>query len=108
MDITYLDFFTSMCAPVLEDLTLGPPFSLITLPKLKALQLTYETLPVPISSDALTSLALTGGAEQWDLQRDDIHFPLETLSLRVTPGSHCRNCGTEARILRIWYRLDGS
>ena len=84
MDITYLDFFTSMCAPVLEDLTLGPPFSLITFPKLKALQLTYETLPVPISSDALTSLALTGGAEQWDLQRDDIHFPLETLSLRVT------------------------
>ena len=73
-----------MCAPVLEDLTLGPPFSLITLPKLKVLRLTYETLPVPISSDALTSLTLTGGAEQWDLQRDDIHFPLETLSLRVT------------------------
>ena len=82
MDITYLDFFTStVCAPVLEDLTLGPPFSLITFPKLKVLQLTYETLPVPISSDALTSLALTGGAEQWDLHRDDIHFPLETLLL---------------------------
>ena len=54
-------------------------------PEFKAFELTDGRLSVPISSDALTSLTLTGSASYRDLKRDSIHFPLlETLSLRIT------------------------